>query len=513
MVNLEQAVRGQCPDVDGALVTRHLGLMPATYWERYSAADIARHLRLLARLEGAHPVEVEIRPLAAHAFEVIVVGTEQSGTLACITAALAACQFDIEDVQVSSYMDSGDAPEDAGPCRFVIVLRVSGSMRGRGLGDLAAELRERLRAAFGHLADGNLLGAQTVAVDAAASVETVDGTASHPTAPSTRTLRYEGLVLGGDFRLESKLATGGMSEVYLASQLSLNRTVAVKLFHHAGEADGELLARFNQEAVVLAQFSCPHIVQILAAGAVPGHAGGALAWMAMEYMAGGDLGGWLQRRGPAGPELATRWLREALEGLLYAHQRGILHRDLKPNNLLVTAEGHLKISDFGLLKHADRPAASLTSEATLRGTPHYMAPEQALGDPLDERSDIFSLGSAFFHLVSGRLPFDRPTATALLVQIANEDAPRLTDVAPQTPRPLAAIIGRMLARHQEERYQEVGVILEDLASYERRGLLNFHEAGAFAAMAPAPGRDPFGIETQAYIPAAGDQDAAVAEGS
>jgi serine/threonine-protein kinase len=191
----------------------------------------------------------------------------------------------------------------------------------------------------------------------------------------------------------------------------------------------------------------------------------------MEYLAGGDLARWQQQHGNPPPGLAARWLRQSLDGLLYAHRHGILHRDLKPHNLLLTADGHLKISDFGLLKHREGLAQGLTPRSAVIGTPHYMSPEQALGEPLDERSDIFSLGATFFHLLSGRLPFLGNSATAVLVHISQHDAPRLQDIAPQVPAPLAVLVGRMMARHREQRYQDTGVIIEDLASYIRRGLI------------------------------------------
>src|SRR5438552_12037414 len=127
--------------------------------------------------------------------------------------------------------------------------------------------------------------------------------------------------------------------------------------------------------------------------------------MAMEYMAGGDLARWQRQHGGAPIDLAARWFRESLEGLHYAHRHNELHRDLKPHNLLLSAEGHLKVSDFGLLKQAAQLATASASHSTLVGTPHYMSPEQAMGEALDERSDIFSLGTTFFYLLSRRLPF------------------------------------------------------------------------------------------------------------
>jgi hypothetical protein len=499
MLNLVDVVRGQCPDVDAALVDRHFRCLPPTYCERYAPADIARHLRLLARVTPQQPVEVELRPLAAQAFEVVVVGLQQPGALACITTALAAQEFYPEDVQVSPYLDPGSEPAGAGlPRYFVVVLRVSGQLRGRSPVDLTEQLRERLREAFAHLAQGNLRGAQSVATDdrSRSGSQAPSGLSGTPAAGARRA-SHEGLVLGNDFRLERKLASGGMSEVYLGRQVSLDRTVAVKLFHHEGAADDDLLTRFNREVLVLARFSCPHIVQILAAGTVPERSGGVLGWMAMEYMAGGDLAGWLKQQGPVAAEPATRWLEQALRGLQYAHQRSILHRDLKPHNLLLTGEGHLKVSDFGLLKKADASGHSLTSPSVLVGTPHYMSPEQALGEPLDERSDIFALGTTFFHLLSGRLPFDKAGPTAVLVQIAQEDAPPLAEVAPQVPLPLAVVVRRMMARRREGRYQDVGVILEDLASYERRGLLRPGAAGPVPAPEAAPAGGP-AVPTEAY---------------
>jgi len=367
---------------------------------------------------------------------------------------------------------------------------------------LCEELRERLRAAFGYLAQGEILEAQTVAADTRLQREEITQRTPHPGPPATgQGGGHEGQLIGTDFRLQKRLAVGGMSEVWLATQLSLNRTVAVKLIRHEADPDDDQLARFCQEALVLGQFTCPQIVQIFAAGTLPGRYGKVIGWMAMEYMAGGDLARWQKQHGMPPVDLAVRWFRDALEGLAYAHSHAVLHRDLKPHNLLLTREGHLKVSDFGLLKQTRVPRGGLTPQSSIIGTPHYMSPEQALGEALDERSDIFSLGTAFFHLLSGRLPFDRNSMTGILLQLTQEDAPSLEEAAPQVPVPLAAMIDRMMARRREARYQEVGVILEDLASYERRGLLRVPESIVSFLPAGLEGSPAeVGDETQAYQP-------------
>jgi hypothetical protein len=473
MVNLLESVRGHCPQVGAALLDLHFRRMPPSYFERYSAADIARHLRALARVDVANPVQVEVRPLAQHTFEMQVAGEDHPGTVAAITAAVTAHGFNLEDLQVASYFCNKAESLRAGEANyFVVQLRMSGDAQGRPLFELSEDLRGRLNAAFAHLAQGNLLEAQQVAADTRLNrTDMARLTPPRAAANLATPTEYVGLTVGGDFRLVRKLADGGMSEVYLATQVSLNRTVAVKLIRQETDPADDLMLRFYQEGMVLGQFTCPHIVQVFAAGTMTGRAGGRLAWLAMEYMAGGDLGLWQHQHGGPPLDLAVRWFRQSLEGLHYAHRRGILHRDLKPHNLLLNADGHLKVSDFGLLKQADPPDAALTPRSALIGTPHYMSPEQALGDALDERSDIFALGTTFFHILSGRLPFTAPSPTAVLVQIAQDDAPKLIDVAPNVPIPISVIISRMMARRREERYQDVGVVLEDLASYERRGLL------------------------------------------
>lgn len=482
MLDLLDAIRSH-GDLDEAILERHVRRMPPSYFDRHAPAEVARHLRHVAVLTLDTPLMLELRPLAAQVFDVLVVGESHPGAVACITSAFASEGFDLEDLQLANSTDDG-----TGPAYFVVDLRVSGPAKGRAAAEVADRLQSRLRDAIGFLRRGQFVEAQASATGTACAVPTIP-----PAAPSD----HAGQTLGGDFRLDRKIASGGMSEVYLATQVSLDRTVAVKISLHAEPVEGERLAQFTREATVLARFDSQRIVPILAAGTFPGR-GGVLGWIAMEYLAGGDVFRWLAARGTPPPELGLRWLLQALQGLQYAHRNGVLHRDLKPHNLLLTAEGNVKVGDFGLLQHV--AAGGAAESGPVQGTPYYMAPEQVKGEPLDERTDIFSLGTTFYHIFSGRLPFEGGSASGLMKRIANEDAPRLHEAAPMLPVPLSVVVGRMMARRREERYQDVGVILEDIASYESRRLLRSAESGSYPVMAPEGVRAEEQDDTQAFLP-------------
>lgn len=468
--------------------------MPSAYFERYAMAEIARHLRLLAHVSVADPVAVEARPLGGPVVELTVACENYPGSVACITTALAADGFDLADVQIAAYDDAGEAGPE--PDLAVIVLRASGG-EGKPAAELASGLRGRLKPAFLHLGTGAFLDAQAVAAAARLAPAVDNADEPLPVRPTV------GLVLGGDYRLERRLTSGGMSEIYLANQESLGRTVAVKISRPEGAQDEEQASRFTREASLLAQFNCPYIVPVLAAGTYPS-GGAVLGWLAMEYQAGGDLAYWLETQGPPPLELSLRWFKHALEALRYAHRRNVLHRDLKPHNLLLNADGNVKVCDFGLFRRMRLFDPGRAAPA-VQGTPHYMAPEQARGDHLDERSDIFSLGSTFFHIFSGQRPFAAEDSAAdLLMTVATEDPPRLGDTAPHLPTPLNVIVSRMMARAPEERYQDVGVVLEDLASYEARKLLWSSDSGAFVPVpAPREPSDEPGGTTHAYVPMGG----------
>jgi serine/threonine protein kinase len=472
MGSVADSVIKQCPGLSESLLEMHFRRMPESYQDRYSPAEIARHLRLILRLSSVQLVEVEVKSLGGHNLEICVVGFDRPGVLAAMTTAFASDGFDIQDLQLATYLPPDDESDKTKePTYFVDVARVTANRRSHSVAEMTSGLRDRLGRAFKRLEEGDLAGAQTAASDSHSTGGESKKTAR---ASSEAVVVKEGLVLDG-FRLQEKIAVGGMSEVYLALQVSLNRKVAVKLVSGDAIDTTAMGARFAKETQVLAGFSSPYIVPVLASGTKVLANGAPLRWMAMEYMANGDLASWIGRHGPPPVDLGVRWFLQTLQGLEYAHQHAILHRDLKPHNLLLTVDGDVKITDFGLLKQTHQTDKSLTTHGAVLGTPQYISPEQALAEDADERSDVYSLGATYFQLFSGKLAFEEKTSTALLLKITQHKAPGLLEVAPKAPRPLAVIIDRMMALRPEDRYQKVHIIIEDLRSYLQRGLLKVSE--------------------------------------
>ena len=255
--------------------------------------------------------------------------------------------------------------------------------------------------------------------------------------------------LAGEYSLERELGRGGMGIVYLARDVHLDRDVAIKvLTPHSADTD-ESRERFLREARTAAGLSHPHIVPIHRVGEAAG-----FVFFVMSYVEGETLGERLRLRGPLPPAEATRILRDVAWALAYAHGRGIVHRDVKPDNILLEAgTGRALVTDFGIAhrEEIDRPA---TEPGKIMGTAHFMSPEQAASEQVDGRSDIYSLGVVGYLAVSGQLPFDAPNLPALLVRQATEAAPGVLRVAPGLPPTLATAIDRALQRDPAARFRD-----------------------------------------------------------
>ncbi|HZU97551.1 MAG TPA: protein kinase, partial [Planctomycetota bacterium] len=260
----------------------------------------------------------------------------------------------------------------------------------------------------------------------------------------------------------------GMGDVYRAHDDELDRDVAVKTISKALSADPSFVVRFKEEARAAAKLSHGNIVQVHAAGETEG-----TLYFAMELVPGRSLGDRL-RDGPVEWHEAVRYTVQAARGLEAAATHGIVHRDVKPENLLVSTDGHLKVADFGLAKRLQENGVN-TASGIIVGTPRYMSPEQAQGEALDFRADMYSLGATLFHLVAGRPVFDGASAMKLCMKHIQEPPPALSSVAPQAPEALSRCVGRMLAKRKEERHPSYAALCAELEA-----LL----AGAFTPASP-----------------------------
>ena len=264
--------------------------------------------------------------------------------------------------------------------------------------------------------------------------------------------------LAGEYSLQRELGRGGMGIVYLARDVQLDRDVAIKVLptHLANEAEAR--ARFLREARMAAGLSHPHIVPIHRVSEV-----GGFVFFVMSYVEGETLGERLRTRGPLPPAEATRILREVAWALAYAHGRGIVHRDVKPDNILLEARtGRALVTDFGIA-HGGRDPGVVTDPGKIMGTAHFMSPEQAASESIDGRSDIYALGVVGYLAVSGRLPYEAPTVPALLLRQATQEPPSVMQAAPGLPPALGAAIDRCLARDPTARFSDGEALAEALA--------------------------------------------------
>jgi serine/threonine-protein kinase len=248
------------------------------------------------------------------------------------------------------------------------------------------------------------------------------------------------------YRIEQLIARGGMAAVYLAEHLRLRRKVALKLLAPELAADERFQERFLRESQLAASLDHPNIVPIHDADEAEG-----VLYIAMRYVEGGDLRDLLQREGPLDPGRAVRLLSQAAAGLDAAHRRGLVHRDVKPGNLLLGEDEHLYVSDFGLTKQASSQSG-LTATGQLVGTVDYVAPEQIRGEQVDRAADVYSLACVLYELLAGAKPFVRDTEVAIIWAHMQDPAPSLAEKRPELPRSLDDVLAKGMAKEPSARY-------------------------------------------------------------
>lgn len=248
-----------------------------------------------------------------------------------------------------------------------------------------------------------------------------------------------------------------MSNVYLARDMILDRDIAIKILRYDFSNEEELRRRFQREALSTTSLAHPHIVNIFDVGEE-----GSLHYLVMEYVPGKTLKEYIIDNSPVAPEQAVKIMKQLASALAHAHQNQIVHRDIKPQNILMDAEGNVKISDFGIAMALS--ATSYTQTNSVLGTVHYLSPEQARGGTANKKSDIYSLGIVMFELLTGKLPFSGESAVSIALKHLQTETPSLREIVPSMPQSLENVVLKATAKNPQHRYQSANELEEDLST-------------------------------------------------
>ncbi len=269
-----------------------------------------------------------------------------------------------------------------------------------------------------------------------------------------------GTLIGGRYRLEAQIGRGGMSSVYRAFDVVLERRVAIKLMHREIASDSDQLERFRREARSVAQLSDPHVVTVIDAGEEHSAEGESAPYIVFEYVEGETLKDLIRRDGPLEIAQAIAYAVEIARALGAAHEHQIVHRDVKPQNVLISEEGGAKITDFGIARTLSEE--SLTVAGRVLGTTDYVSPEQALGEPVTGQSDLYSLGVVLYEMLTGDVPFHGDSPVAVAMKHVREQIPDVQVLRPEVSAATAAVVDRALAKDLTRRYPDAATMARDL---------------------------------------------------
>jgi len=273
------------------------------------------------------------------------------------------------------------------------------------------------------------------------------------------TLLSAGTVLGGRYRILKVLGQGGMGAVYQARDQELDRVIALKVIRPELAGNPSILQRFKQELILARHVTHKNVVRIYDLGEADG-----IRFITMEYVEGEDLRGLLRRHGKFSPSQAVEIIQQICRALESAHAEGVIHRDLKPQNVMRDPQGRVVVMDFGLARLLESPG--MTQTGALVGTMEYMSPEQAMGEALDQRSDLFAVGLIFYELLTAKSPYKADTGIATLVKRTREAAVPVSQVDPSVPKSLSLVVARCLEREPKNRYSSAGELLNQLEAWQ-----------------------------------------------
>ena len=308
--------------------------------------------------------------------------------------------------------------------------------------------------------------------------------------------------LAGRYEIRSLIGRGGMAEVHLGFDTRLSRIVAIKMLRSDLARDSVFQARFRREAQSAASLNHPNIVAVYDTGEEmvlgPDGRGISVPYIVMEYVEGHTVKDLLSDGTPVPINEAVSIVSGVLSALEYSHSQHLVHRDIKPGNIMLTADGKVKVMDFGIARALSDSQATMTQTNAVVGTAQYLSPEQARGEQVDARSDLYSTGVVLFELLTGRPPFTGDSAVAVAYQHVQQLAPTPSAITPDVPEPLDRVVLKALAKNREDRYSSAGSMLADLMRATRGGRVNAPETAVWAdtRTMPAP------AEQTATLPAA-----------
>jgi eukaryotic-like serine/threonine-protein kinase len=281
-------------------------------------------------------------------------------------------------------------------------------------------------------------------------------------------------IVDGRYRVVGRIGSGGMADVYCAEDLQLGRNVALKVLHSRFAEDAEFRERFRREARSAAGLQHQNVVSIYDRGEWDGN-----YYIAMEYLEGHSLKEIVQREGPLAPDRAIDLTVQVLRAVRFAHRRGIIHRDIKPHNVIVDEEGRAKVTDFGIARAAG--ASDMTQTGSIMGTAQYLSPEQAQGHAVSEPSDLYSAGVMLYELLTGRVPFDGESAVTIALKHVNERPVPPSMINPAVPPELEGVVMRALEKDQRLRFPDADAFIAALEHARARPVTVVEEAVAYDA--------------------------------